>query len=434
MKLSGKAIAAILVVAALALGGLLAQRSSTTSSAQTYNLSKQDMELLVNEVLPPMQAVSLNSNPENRQEFVKQLKNILTVAQEAEMKGLAEKPEVQEQIKLQTDLALRDAYTKKHPEEKISDEDVANYYTANPKAFDTFLDANPQFKAQAQGAQAEGLKKEFGMLKVAANKARLEKLDQDASSRIKNLLGRSQVLFRAYVNDLQQNSEKLVTDEDIQKYYSEHPNEFEEVRARHILISTSPSPAPPGAEKEAKKPLSKEEAKKKAQGLLDRVRKGENFEKLAQENSDDGSKAQGGDLGYFAKDGSMVAEFETAAFALKPGEVSEVVESQFGYHIIKVEDHRNKPLDEETKKAITEKIKENKIKEHIDGLVAQNKVQIAEDFQVTVTPPATPPGLSLPVQPSEHSPDDGHGHEDSEKQAAPAKGKNAKPATKEKKK
>ncbi len=431
MKLSGKAIAAILVVAALALGGLLAQRSSTTSSSQSYSLTKQDMELLVNEVLPPQQAVSLNSNPENRQEFVKQLKNILTVAQEAEMKGMAEKPDVQEQIKLQTDLALREAYTKKHPEVKISDDDVTNYYAANPKAFDNFLDANPQFKAQAQGAQAEGLKKEFGMLKVAADKARQEKLDQDASSRIKNLLGRSQVLFRAYVTDLQQNSDKLVTDEDIQKYYSEHPNEFEEVHARHILISTSPETAPPPTAKDDKTPkpktLTKEEAKKKAQGLLERIRKGENFEKLAQENSDDGSKTQGGDVGYFPKDGSMVAEFENAAFALKPGEVSEVVETQFGYHIIKVEDHRTKPLDDETKKAITDKIKENKIKEHIDGLVAQNKVQIAEDFQVTVTAPATPPGLSLPVQPREEQ-------QQSTQEAPPAKDKNAKPTPKEKKK
>jgi foldase protein PrsA len=431
MKISGKAIAAILVVAALAIGGLLAQKSSTTSSSQSYDLSKQDMELLVNEVLPPTQAASLNTNPENRQEFIKQLKNILAVAQAAELKGLAEKPDIQEQIKLHNDLALRDAYSKKHPEEKVTDDDVANYYAQNPKAFDNFLDANPQFKAQAQGAQAEGFKKEFGMLKVAANKARLEKLDQDASSRVKNLIGRSQVLFRAYITDLQ-NNDSLVSDDDIQKYYSDHPNEFEEVHARHILIKTAPDAPMPGAkdDKEAKpKTLTKEEAKKKAQDLLARLRKGENFEKLAQENSDDGSKTQGGDLGYFAK-GAMVPEFDQAAFALKTGEISDLVESQFGYHIIKVEDHRTKPLDDETKKEITDKIKESKIKEHIDQLVAQNKIKVAEDFQVTVTAPATPPAMSLPVPTS----DDEDGAKGSDKKAAPAKDKNTKPTAKDKNK
>ncbi len=432
MKISGKAIAAILVVAALAIGGLLAQKSSTTSSSVTYNLSKQDMDILVNQVMPPGQAVSLNSNPENRQEFIKQLKSIMAVAQAADLKGMGEKPEVQEQIKLQTDIGLRSDYMKKHPDANITDEDVANYYAANPKAFDNFLDAIPQFKAQAQGAQAEGFKKEFGMLKVAADKARQEKLDQEPSGKVKTLLARSQVLYGAYVKDLQENGDKLVSDEDIQKYYSEHPKEFEEVHARHILIKTAPD-IPQHGQPDDKTPkpktLSKDEAKAKAQALLERIRKGENFEKLAQENSDDGSKTQGGDLGYFAQDGSMVAEFENAAFALKPGEVSDLVESQFGYHIIKVEDRRTKPLDDETKKTITDKIKDNKIKEHIDALVAQNKVQVAEDFQVTVTAP-TAPAMSLPTQPS---PDESEDRE-SDKKAAPAKDKTAKPTAKEKKK
>jgi len=95
----------------------------------------------------------------------------------------------------------------------------------------------------------------------------------------------------------------------------------EEVQARHILVA------------------SEDEAKK----MVTRVEAGEDFAQLAKENSGDaGSKTQGGMLGYFGK-GQMVPQFEEAAFALKKGEVSKPVQSQFGWHVIKVEDRRQKP-------------------------------------------------------------------------------------------
>jgi parvulin-like peptidyl-prolyl isomerase len=71
-----------------------------------------------------------------------------------------------------------------------------------------------------------------------------------------------------------------------------------------------------------------------AQEILDRIKKGESFAKLAQERSLDGSRKRGGDLGYFSR-GMMVKEFEKAAFALEKGQVSDIVKTQFGYHIIK---------------------------------------------------------------------------------------------------
>lgn len=71
-----------------------------------------------------------------------------------------------------------------------------------------------------------------------------------------------------------------------------------------------------------------------ANQLLERIKKGESFEKLAQENSIDSSRKRGGDLGFFGR-GVMVREFEKAAFGLEVGEVSQVVKTQFGYHIIK---------------------------------------------------------------------------------------------------
>jgi peptidyl-prolyl cis-trans isomerase C len=95
----------------------------------------------------------------------------------------------------------------------------------------------------------------------------------------------------------------------------------EEVQARHILVA------------------KEEDAKK----LAERAKAGEDFAQLAKENSGDGgSKEQGGMLGYFGR-GQMVPQFEEAAFALKKGEISDPVQSQFGWHVIKVEDRRQKP-------------------------------------------------------------------------------------------
>jgi peptidyl-prolyl cis-trans isomerase D len=82
--------------------------------------------------------------------------------------------------------------------------------------------------------------------------------------------------------------------------------------------------------------LPKAEARKKIDAVLDRVRKGEDFAKVARQESDDSSAAEGGDLGCFQR-GSMVKPFEDAAYALAPGEISPVVESQYGFHVIKLD-------------------------------------------------------------------------------------------------
>jgi len=114
----------------------------------------------------------------------------------------------------------------------------------------------------------------------------------------------------------------------VEAYYDEHRAEYdlpEKRHARHILIRT-----PPGSE-------DKTAARKKADDILARLRKGEDFATLAGQYSEDSSAARGGDLGFFGR-GQMVQPFEEAVFGLKPGEVSEVVETQFGFHIVKLEE------------------------------------------------------------------------------------------------
>jgi len=121
-----------------------------------------------------------------------------------------------------------------------------------------------------------------------------------------------------------------ISEEETRKFYDENPQYFEEpeqVSAKHILIQTNPS----STEEE------KTEALKKITALRQRIDSGEDFSTLAKEFSDCPSGENGGDLGYFQR-GDMVGPFEDAAFILSVGELSDVVETEFGYHLITVTD------------------------------------------------------------------------------------------------
>jgi peptidyl-prolyl cis-trans isomerase D len=119
-------------------------------------------------------------------------------------------------------------------------------------------------------------------------------------------------------------------EEELKKYYRRHLDKFEieeQVKASHILIKV---------DQDADEALRKKK-RELAEKILKDVRAGKDFAKLARTHSDDaGSAARGGDLGYFAR-GAMVPAFEGAAFALKPGQISDIVETSFGFHIIKAE-------------------------------------------------------------------------------------------------
>jgi len=130
-------------------------------------------------------------------------------------------------------------------------------------------------------------------------------------------------------------------DAEIERYYKRHINQYaidEQVKAAHILIRIDQ-----GASDSVR-----EERRKLAEKVLDKARAGEDFAQLARKYSDDGSASRGGELGYF-KRGSMVPAFEKAAFAMKPGDISGLVETQFGLHIIKAQGYieaGEKPLTE----------------------------------------------------------------------------------------
>ncbi len=145
-----------------------------------------------------------------------------------------------------------------------------------------------------------------------------------------------------------------VTQEEIKTHYEENIDDFiiqKQARARHILIKVSPDADPQKVE----------EVRKRAEEILARAKKGEDFASLAMKYSEGPTAKQGGDLGYFTR-GRMVKEFEDAAFSLNPGELSPVVRTQFGFHIIKLEDLREERVRvlDEVRKSIESTLRDQK--------------------------------------------------------------------------
>lgn len=158
--------------------------------------------------------------------------------------------------------------------------------------------------------------------KLVVAEARKEKLQNDPDIKRRLAYLEEQVLKDAY---LRRYVQKVLNDDVLRKKYDELVKSLppqEEVRARHILVKT----------------------KAEAEAIIKKLKSGASFEQLAKEKSTDSTAAAGGDLGYFGRN-QMVAPFATAAFKLKPGEITNTpVETQYGWHVIKLEDKRTAPM------------------------------------------------------------------------------------------
>lgn len=164
-----------------------------------------------------------------------------------------------------------------------------------------------------------------------------------------------------------------VSDKAVRAFYDSHPDLFrrpERVKASHILIQV---------------PADADESKKKAaltsiQSLKKRIDNGEPFANLATENSDCPSKTRGGDLGFFSRE-QMVEPFSEAAFALQPGQVSDVVTTRFGYHLIRVTDHQDPQMmafndvKEDISKRLRREQEEKKIGDYIEKIKKKADIQ-----------------------------------------------------------
>src|SRR5580704_297456 len=158
----------------------------------------------------------------------------------------------------------------------------------------------------------------------------------------------------------------------IQSYYNSHKDEFrtkERVKARHILVSILNKPAD-----------QIPKLKAKAEDLLKQIKAGADFAKLAEQNSDDKTNAaKGGDLGWVMK-GQMVPEFEKATFALKPGQISDVVTTNYGFHVVQVlerEDAHQRSLDE-VKPEIVAALKSQTLNDKMQTLADQARGELVK--------------------------------------------------------
>jgi peptidyl-prolyl cis-trans isomerase C len=166
---------------------------------------------------------------------------------------------------------------------------------------------------------------------------------------------------------------KQLGDAEIRSFYNSNPERFqqgERVKASHILLTVNKD------DTDAVRAQKKQEAER----ILGELKKGADFAEAARKYSNCPSKDQGGDLGYFER-GRMVPEFEQVAFALKTGQLSDVVQTQFGYHIIKVTDHAKAtkvPFDqakENISRYLMDQRKQEAITSYFDSLRAASNVQ-----------------------------------------------------------
>ena len=156
-----------------------------------------------------------------------------------------------------------------------------------------------------------------------------------------------------------------VTDEESRKYYDENQDQFkqaEQVKASHILIKVEPTASDE----------QKAEARKKIETVQGKLKKGDDFAAVAKEYSEGPSKTRGGDLGFFGR-GQMVKPFEDAAFAMDVEEVSGVVETNFGYHIIKVSEKKPASTSSysEVKDQLQQHLKQQKTRQAVEAYVEE---------------------------------------------------------------
>ena len=260
--------------------------------------------------------------------------------------------------------------------------------------FDHYVDLLPeQYRQQMRTTGRRRFAEYLIDTKTRAQEARRRKLEDTQAFKDQMAFTGEQVLAQVI---LPQNLQATaVVDEAASRaYYEQHKTDYIQVKARHILIRFKGSSVPL---RKDQKELTEEEALAKAQEIRTKLVDGGDFDALAKAESDDvGSGAKGGDLGTFGH-GRMTPAFETAAFALPVGALSEPVKSPFGYHIIKVEQHQEKTW-VEVRADMEKKMTGDVVKKELDDLKKSTPAVMDPDF--FGPPPAAPPVPGRPAPPT----------------------------------
>jgi parvulin-like peptidyl-prolyl isomerase len=315
LKATTKALiaAAVAVVAAVLL--IFWQARHHGGYAALTSLSPEDMSTIA-EGLSPMDRLKLSGSPEERKKLATDIKEMLAVAEEAREKGYTDKPEVKRQLDAMRTVVIAQTYVKKQRDAKSEDwrpkpEEIEafNKNPENAKQADQYLEDLKKLDLVPEGQEItdqirEQFRQQWAPMAILAQKGRAAGVENERATQLQIQFQQAVALDRIYEAELAKKLEP--TDEEINAYFAAHPE------------------------------LDPKVARDKAEDLRKRAAAGEDFDKLAKENSDEpGAKESGGDLGWFGR-GRMVKPFEDAAFALKDNEISQVVESPFGFHVIQV--------------------------------------------------------------------------------------------------
>jgi parvulin-like peptidyl-prolyl isomerase len=404
------------------------------NNASAVNLTADDMTQIAQDQNAQARQ-RLATDDKARKDFAKNVRELLSVAEEARSstapvkiqnadgttvvkEPIRNRPDIKRQLELIRALVISQSYAESQSANpaaaQASDADIDNFFkeAGQEDRFNQFLkDAqanNPTMASQQiPPEQLKEIRKQLGQIMLGERRGMAAGLDKKRNVELQILLEQSRLLASTYAKETLIPSTKA-TDAEIDAYIAKHPE------------------------------LDTKQTRAKAEDVLKRVKAGEDFAKLAKEfSTDPGSKDKGGDLGWFGK-GQMVPEFDKAAFALQPGQVSDVVESQFGYHIIKVEEKKTETKDGKPEEQVharhiliaagapnpfgppkspkdqaRDAVEQEKEKTMIDEIVKRQSshITITDNFSVSAPPPqemqqGLPPGMMPSGPPQQSAPPD----------------------------